>query len=199
MLIMKCTYIGLGNPGEKYKNTRHNAGRILLERIAIKNSVSGFDTINESKTIDVTFDIDSSKVVFVSPHVFMNNSGSTAKAYRDPETMLVIVYDDIDLPFGEIRLSYNKSGGSHNGVLSVVKQLGTQKFVTLRIGVSPINTLGEIMRPTGKGTVERFVLKDFSGDELNAFDELALRAEKVMLLLGTVGLQKTLSVYKTKV
>jgi PTH1 family peptidyl-tRNA hydrolase len=112
--------------------------------------------------------------------------------------MLVIVYDDIDLPFGELRLSYDKSGGSHNGVLSVVKQLATQKFVVLRVGVSPVDSLGKIRRPTGKGTVERFVLKDFNSEELKTFDELGERAEKIMVLLGTIGLQKTLSVYKTK-
>lgn len=194
---MKCTYIGLGNPGEKYKNTRHNAGRILLERVATLNNIIGFENLSETKTVDTTFSIDKCEITFVAPHVFMNNSGSSAKAYRDPESMLVIVYDDIDLPFGELRLSYNKSGGSHNGVLSVVKQLATQKFVTLRVGVSPIDAQGVIKRPTGKGAVERFVLKDFNTDELKTFDTLAHRAQKIMILLGSIGLNKTLSVYKS--
>lgn len=194
---MKCTYIGLGNPGEKYKNTRHNAGRILLECIATKNNIIGFDNVSETKTVEAALTLEKCEIVLVSPHVFMNNSGSTAKAYRDPESMLVIVYDDIDLPFGELRLSYNKSGGSHNGVLSVVKQLATQKFVTLRIGVSPVDAQGIIKRPTGKGTVERFVLKDFNSEELKSFDILADRAQKIMILLGSIGLHKTLSVYKS--
>ena len=194
---MKCTYIGLCNKGEKYKLTRHNAGRILLSHILQKNQIEDFDDAEENKIQEREFVLGGESVVFVAPATFMNSSGGTVKKYRDPETMIVVVYDDIDLPFGELRLSYNKSGGSHNGVLSVVKSLATQKFVTLRVGVSPLGDMGNIHRPTGRGVVERFVLKDFTHDELKSFEELAGRAEKIMVLLGSRGLEKTLSVYKS--
>ena len=159
--------------------------------------MSAFDDAEESKTQEQHLVLADQNMVLVAPATFMNTSGGIVKKYRDPETMIVVVYDDIDLPFGELRLSYDKSGGSHNGMLSVVKSLGTQKFVSLRIGVSPLDAMGNIRRPTGKGVVERFVLKDFTHDELKSFDELAERAEKIMVLLGTIGLHKTLSVYKS--
>ncbi len=194
---MKYLYFGLGNPGEKYEKTRHNAGRILLDIIA--NDYQVKETVNNSaKVITKEFMMDESSVIFISPLTFMNDSGGIVKRFRDPEHMLVVVYDDIDLAFGEIRLSYNKSGGSHNGVLSVVKQLGTQKFITLRVGVSPSDPVRGLQRPKGKGNVQTFVLKDFNFDELQKFPELAVEALRIMKLLHTIGLEKTLSTYNNK-
>jgi peptidyl-tRNA hydrolase, PTH1 family len=179
---MKYLYFGLGNPGEKYEKTRHNAGRILLDIVAKKHNA--VEKTNASgKVITKEFLLDDKEVIAISPLVFMNDSGGVVKRYREPDHMLVIVYDDIDLPLGEIRLSYNKSGGSHNGVLSVVKQLGTQKFITLRVGV-------------GKGNVQTFVLKDFTHDEQQGFAGLAVEAERIMKLLQEKGLEYTLSAYK---
>lgn len=192
---MKYLYFGLGNPGEKYEKTRHNAGRILLDIIA-KDYHASEIVNNSSKVITKEFMMDESSVMFISPLTFMNDSGGVVKRYRDPEHMLVVVYDDIDLAFGEIRLSYNKSGGSHNGVLSVVKQLGTQKFITLRVGVSPRDPVRGLLRPKGKGNVQTFVLKDFTHDEQQAFVGLAKETERIMKLLHKNGLEKTLSIYK---
>ena len=194
---MKYLYFGLGNPGEKYEKTRHNAGRILLDIVAENNNAT--ETTNaSSKVIIKEFKLDGSEVVCISPLVFMNDSGGIVKRYRDPEHMLIVVYDDIDLPFGELRLSYNKSGGSHNGVLSVVKQLGTQKSITLRIGVSPADPVRGMRRPVGKGNVQTFVLKDFTHDEQLGFKDLAVKAERIMKLLHINGLEHTLSTYKNK-
>lgn len=194
---MKYLYFGLGNPGEKYEKTRHNAGRILLDIVAKNNNAT--ETTNaSSKVITKEFLLDEKEVVCVSPLTFMNDSGGVVKRYRAPEHMIIVVYDDIDLPFGELRLSYNKSGGSHNGVLSVVKQLGTQKIITLRVGVSPADPVRGMRRPVGKGNVQTFVLKDFTHDEQQAFPVLAAEAERIMKLLHEKGLEKTLSVYKNK-
>ncbi len=194
---MKYIYFGLGNPGDKYEKTRHNAGRLLLDALAKKHT-DVVEEINQStKVITKSLMIGDADTLFVSPLTFMNESGGVVKRYRDPEQMLIVVYDDIDLPLGELRLSYNKSGAGHNGVLSVIKQLGTQKFVTLRVGVSPLDSLGRLHRPIGRGNVERFVLKDFSYDELQKISTLAERAEKIMTLLHTKGLEYTFSTYKS--
>jgi PTH1 family peptidyl-tRNA hydrolase len=194
---MKYLYFGLGNPGEKYEKTRHNAGRILLDVIA-KNNEAVETTNTSTKVIIKEFVLDGSEVMCISPLVFMNDSGGVVKRYRTPENMIIVVYDDIDLPFGEIRLSYNKSGGSHNGVLSVVKQLGTQKIITLRVGVSPFDPVRGLRRPVGKGNVQTFVLKDFTHDEQQKFPELAKETQRIMKLLHSKGIEHTLSTYKNK-
>jgi peptidyl-tRNA hydrolase, PTH1 family len=198
---MQFYYFGLGNPGEKYENTRHNAGRILLDRVAQRQSAAGIEVIEKTNLANKislkSLILADSETIFVSPLCFMNVSGGIVKQFRDPERMLVIVYDDIDLPLGELRLSYNKSGAGHNGMLSVIKSLGTQKIVSLRVGVSQQDSLGRLMRPIGQGNVQRFVLHDFTYDELKRFDELAIRAEKIMTLLHTKGLEYTFSTYKS--
>ncbi len=195
---MNYYYIGLGNPGDEYVFTRHNAGQILLQTIAKTMGALRTTSIDTKKTRKDDIDFPGASVSFIYPGCYMNDSGGVVKRLRAPENMLVIVYDDIDIPFGEIRLSYNKSGGSHNGVLSIVKQLGTQKFITLRVGVSQKDSLGRMRRISGAGKVQEFVMKNFSHDELTHFEMLAQTAINTMKLLHTHGLEKTLSIYKTK-
>jgi peptidyl-tRNA hydrolase, PTH1 family len=194
---MKFLYFGLGNPGEKYEHTRHNAGRILLDKIADKQIGVTTTEQKQNKITIRRFMFAGSETMFISPHTFMNDSGGVVKRYRDLEHMLVIVYDDIDLPLGELRLSYNKSGAGHNGMLSVIKQLGTQKIVSLRVGISPRNSLGKIQRPIGQANIQKFVLQNFSFDELKEIDLMVSNAEKIMTLLHSKGLEYTFSTYKS--
>ena len=125
--------VGLGNPGEEYENTRHNAGRIVGGLVEKKW---------DSKT----------KVKFLMPDTFMNHSGramvSLVKTNKDLEN-LVIIYDDIDLPLGKIKISFNKSSGGHNGLNSIIKALKSQEFVRIRVGISPVTPSGKIKKPKG--------------------------------------------------
>ncbi|MEN9852127.1 MAG: hypothetical protein RI996_70 [Candidatus Parcubacteria bacterium] len=197
-MYMKFLYFGLGNPGEKYEHTRHNAGRILLDVVAERQEGMVEASNQSRKVITKSFVLAGSEVMCITPLSFMNVSGGIVKRYRDPEHMLVIVYDDIDLPLGELRLSYNKSGAGHNGILSVIKSLGTQKIVTLRVGISPRDSMGNIRRPLGQAAIQKFVLDDFSYDEMKILKGLAVQVEKIMALLHTKGLEYTLSTYKNK-
>src|SRR3989344_5696434 len=108
--------VGLGNPGEEYENTRHNTGRIMVEMIEKK--------------------IAGSKIKFVLPDTFMNNSGkavaSLIKTKKDLAD-LVVIYDDIDLPLGKIKISFNRSAGGHNGLGSVIKALKSEEFLRIRV------------------------------------------------------------------
>lgn len=201
---MKYLYFGLGNPGEDYEKTRHNAGRIVLENIVVEKIKTNNDVavyvIDKKKSIKKTFIRNGNEISFMYPGVFMNATGGFVKQFREEGSMLVFIYDDIDLPFGEVKLSYNKSGGSHNGVLSIVKQLGTQKFITIRIGVSKKDHLGRAIRVSGKGKVQDFVMNNFNHDEIKELESLSInKVDKIMSLLEEKGLEKTLSVYKTDV
>jgi peptidyl-tRNA hydrolase, PTH1 family len=136
---MSYFIIGLGNPGEEYKESRHNAGRM---------AVSLF-TPNKKVTI-----IDSKE--------FMNNSGrAVAKFVKSKKAAekLIVVYDDLDLPLGAVKISYDKSSGGHNGLESVIKAVKTKEFTRIRIGVSPKK------KPQGEEKVLKFILSKFTPAE----------------------------------
>src|SRR3989344_5718504 len=122
--------VGLGNPGEEYKNTRHNTGRIVVGMV-------------ESKISD-------NKIKFLTPDTFMNKSGKAVvpliKTKKDLEN-LVVIYDDIDLPLGKIKISYNRSSGGHNGLGSVIKALKSEEFLRIRVGIAPATPSGKIKKP----------------------------------------------------
>ena len=130
--------VGLGNPGKEYTASRHNAGYLaidrLMDRYGIKLSSKNFDGLSGRGTID------GRKVMLVKPTTFMNNSGRCVKKivdyYKlDPANDLVILYDDIDLEPGMLRVRTKGSAGSHNGMKSVIQHLKTQEFARIRIGV----------------------------------------------------------------
>lgn len=142
---------GLGNPGIKYKDNRHNIGFMVVDNFAVSNGLS----FRYSRDLSCYFSkID--QYVLVKPNTFMNESGVAVFAvckYYDikPEDVLV-VHDELDLEFGKIRLSFNGSSAGHRGVTSVVEKLGTMDFARLRVGIG---------RPEGKISADKYVLADF--------------------------------------
>jgi len=161
--------VGLGNPGEKYKNTRHNAGFLALDYILNE----GDDFINakpshEFKSEMYTLQNGDDKIIFMKPQTFMNDSGQALKVicnfYKlNLATDLLIVHDEVDLPFGTLRSSDSSSAAGHNGVQSIIDNLGTQDFHRLRIGVESRASRNDL--PT-----DAFVLQNFTDDELQKFN-----------------------------
>jgi len=151
---------GLGNPGEKYKKTRHNLGFMILDRLAEKFSVN-FEKNSKFNAETAEVKNDSEKIVLVKPSTFMNNSGQAVQAIMSffkvsPQDILV-VHDEIDLTFGKIKIATDSGPAGHKGVSSIIESLGTKDFKRIRFGVQNENkTL-----PT-----EVFVLKNFSKEEL---------------------------------
>ncbi len=162
--------VGLGNPGEKYKQTRHNAGFLALDFIL--NDGDGFMTAKPSKEFKSemwTWQNGSDKVIFLKPQTFMNDSGQALKTICNFYKMdlcqdLLVVHDETDLPFGEIRISKNSSSAGHNGVQSIINELGTQDFNRLRIGVETRASREDL--PT-----DAFVLQNFTEEELKKLKE----------------------------
>lgn len=129
---------GLGNPGQKYENTRHNAGFDCIDALGEKYNI----TINEKKgkALTGTGVIHGQKVMLVKPQTFMNLSGTSIRElvdyYKiDPEEEFLVLFDDISLPPGEIRIRAKGSAGGHNGIKNIIKELGTQEFARVKIGV----------------------------------------------------------------
>src|SRR3989338_5641814 len=170
MYFMKLV-VGLGNPGKEYENTRHNTGRIMVGLV--------------QKKLDPK-----QKIKFLVPDTFMNNSGKAIapliKTKKDLEN-LVVVYDDIDLPLGKIKISFNHSSGGHNGLGSVIKSLKSEEFLRVRVGISPATPKGIIRKPKGEKAILNFLLGEFKKSELGTIKKLAKKASEAVEMIFTEG------------
>ena len=155
---------GLGNPGNKYADTKHNVGFDTVDLLARKYSVN----LNKIKFKAVYGEgkIGDSRVVFVKPQTFMNLSGESVSAvrswYKIPEERIIIIFDDIDISLGEIRIKRNGSAGSHNGMKSIIYQLGKDNFPRVKIGIGP--------KPDGWDLAD-FVLSKFTPEDRKIVDK----------------------------
>ena len=168
---MKYIIAGLGNPGAEYTNSRHNVGWQVVEAFADVHADDAFSPSKKVKGESAKGKIGKHAVELVLPHTFMNKSGtaiapllSNAKAAE----RLVVVYDDIDLPLGTMRLAFGRGSGGHKGVESVVRSLKTKNFVRLRVGIAPSTPAGKIKKPKGEKAVVDFVLGGFTKKEQEA-------------------------------
>lgn len=185
--------VGLGNPGEKYLKSRHNAGFIILREI------TGDDWTSESREKSLIHHDEflGQELCFALPQTFMNNSGLAVKTLQkkfgiSPEH-IVVVHDDIDLPFGTLRIAYGSGAGGHNGVRSIIDQMGTNEFVRIKIGIAPVGDDGKARKPSGgfftsaKTAVARFVLKDFTKSDIEKLKSLAPRVKDIIAALVRDG------------
>ncbi|WP_101772538.1 aminoacyl-tRNA hydrolase [Peptostreptococcus faecalis] len=150
--------VGLGNPGKKYENTRHNAGFDVVDKLASKNNIK-IDKIKHKALIGEGR-IGNEKVIIVKPQTYMNLSGesvvSVLNFYKVDLENLIVIYDDIDLDVGKLRIRKKGSAGSHNGMKSIIKHIGTVEFPRVRVGVS---------KPDKGRDLANFVLSRVSKDE----------------------------------
>lgn len=170
---------GLGNIGEEYKNTRHNAGVIISNLIEKKLG-------------------DSKKYKFVKIDNFMNNSGKTISYYiksKKDLAKLVVIYDDIDLPLGKIKISFNRSSGGHNGVGSVIKVLKTEEFLRIRIGICPTTPTGKNKKPKGEDKILKFLLGEFKKEELDILKKVAKNVSEAIEVIENESYQKAMTLY----
>ena len=153
---------GLGNPGKKYKKTRHNAGFQAVDFLVGKDVKWSDNKKSNAKIYKVE------NTIFAKPQTFMNDSGKAVRAlmdyYKIDAKDVVVIYDELNLPLGEIRVRENGSSAGHNGIKSIISHLGTDKFVRIRIGIS--NEKKE------KIPAEKFVLKKFPRKESKELQKL---------------------------
>jgi len=170
--------VGLGNPGEKYKQTRHNAGFLALDFVL--NDGDGFMMArpgHEFKSETFSLEKDGQKIIFLKPQTYMNDSGQALKVicnfYKlDLTKDLLVVHDDTDLPLGTIRMTDSSSSAGHNGIKSIIENLGSQEFNRLRIGVES--------RPSRDGLpTDVFVLQNFSDEELKKLNDEVFPKAKI--------------------
>lgn len=194
---MAYIFVGLGNPGEEYKDTRHNTGRILLEMFGKSLDAEWkFDKKLNATTAKVK--LGKTPVTLVLPETFMNNSGKAVKvlvnSVKSAEKMLVI-YDDLDLPFGVNKISFNKSSGGHRGLESIIKNIKTEKFTRIRVGISPTTPSGKIKKPKGEDAVTKVILGKFKDDEMKDLKKLSKKINEALEVFVSGGLEKAMTFF----
>lgn len=186
--------VGLGNPGEQYERTRHNVGWLVLD--VWRNAV-GLPTLHQSSKYAGRVSegvVAGREVVVLYPDTFMNQSGSAvAKLVPNAEvSQLVVVYDDVDLPLGEIKVSKGRGDGGHNGVKSIIAKLGTKDFVRVRVGICPRSFwTKEPKRPKG-AKLPKYVLGKFTNRELKEVEQVTAKVGEVIETIVTDGVERAM-------
>jgi PTH1 family peptidyl-tRNA hydrolase len=160
--------IGLGNPGKEYEGTRHNAGRMAVERLHDTHEFSLWKEEKKPKMQIAIGTLSGLKTTLVLPDTFMNNSGRAAAHFiknKKGAGSLIIVHDDLDLPLGMLKVSFGRSSGGHNGVESIITSLKTKDFARIRVGVSPKTAKGVARKPSGEDRVLKFLLGKFTPND----------------------------------
>ena len=190
--------VGLGNPGSEYSKSRHNTGRIILETIADKFDFSLWKNESKYNLERSKGDINGRKFDFILPNTFMNNSGNAVAVFiKDKKKLrdLVVIYDDIDLPFGSYKISFNKSSGGHKGLESIIKKVKSKEFVRIRVGISSKTSKGRAKKPKGEEAVLKHLLGNFKEDELKELKKISKEIALVLELISKDGKDKAMSVY----
>ena len=190
--------VGLGNPGKEYENTRHNTGRIILQQIAKANDFSEWKNDMKLKSLKSKGEIEGEKFDFLLPETFMNNSGNAVCQIIDDKKKLknlVVVYDDLDLPIGSLKISFNRSSGGHNGLESVIKRVKSQEFIRIRVGVCPVTPSGKQKKPKGEDAVKKFLLGPMKEDEFKEIKKISKKVAEIIAILSSEGKDKAMSIY----
>lgn len=183
--------IGLGNPGTTYVRNRHNVGFMTLSVMAALEGLH----FNERKLFHSEIASFGTELLLAKPTTFMNNSGlAAAMLVKQHNGLVVVVYDDIDIPLGEIKCSFGRGAGGHNGVQSVIDHLGTKDFLRIRIGVRPVHEelQSKILPPNG---FETFLLSNFAPFEDELRDQGIGKAIKVIEALPFKSTQDIMNEY----
>jgi len=192
--------VALGNVGEKYTNTRHNIAWLVMHEICQLHS-SPKPVYDKFVSGDVgVMQIGDGHLRLLFPHTFMNASGTAVKKFlpTDATEELIVVYDDVDLAFGEVRIAYGKGNGGHNGIRSVVSAIGTKEFVRIRLGIAPKSFwTGKVKRPASS-TLADFVLGRFSNSELKRIPDIATHVNLVLADIVREGHLKAMNQWNRK-
>ncbi|MGB0383747.1 MAG: aminoacyl-tRNA hydrolase [Ardenticatenaceae bacterium] len=180
--------VGLGNPGKKYANHRHNIGFQIIDLLAERHSLS-FDKKEKNARVAKGM-IGTHKVMLAKPQTYMNDSGRAVRAlvnfYKIPLTKLIIVVDDLDLSFGKMRLRPKGGSGGQNGMKSIIRELGSQEFARMRVGIG---------RPPGRMDPGAYVLQNFSKQQETEMAILRQEAADALELWLAEGINRAMNRY----
>lgn len=184
--------IGLGNPGSKYENTRHNVGFLAVDYLSERLGVHIFTkTFSKFNAIITEARINGNKLLLVKPLTYMNLSGEAVKPiidwYKIDIEDMVVVYDDLDLPLGKLRIREKGSAGGHNGMKSIIQHVGTDHFKRIRIGID---------RPKEESVVDHVLAKFTIDEKMNIDDSINILSEALVDWLNGVKFIKLMNTYQ---
>ncbi len=203
--------VGLGNPGEEYKDTRHNVGRMIVEsfaknaeRIAEKRDTkkaakqTGFEDFSFNKKYNAQIsvgEVNGEKVTLILPETFMNKSGKSLETLitsAKKAEKLVVVHDDLDLGIGRGKILFNRGSGGHKGVESIVRTIKTEAFARLKVGVCPTTPTGKLKKPTGDKLLD-FIVGPFKPAEMDEIKDVIKQASEALYILVNNGREKAMT------
>ena len=180
--------VGLGNPGREYRNNRHNIGFMVLDQLAGRLDSSFSRMKMDALMTAVRYK--GQRIILIKPQSFMNLSGkavaSFVRFYKLPLENLLVVYDDVDLPFQTLRMKPDGGDAGQKGVQSIIQELGTKEFPRLRLGIN---------RPPGRMSVSSYVLLDFSDQEGETLPFVLDQAADAILAFIEMGLNQAMTIY----
>lgn len=186
VLLQVEIIVGLGNPGEKYKGTRHNIGFMITSQLSLKNKING-KFYTKFNSIIGKGNINNKEVLIIQPLTFMNLSGKAVSEvlnwYKIDPAHLIVIFDDINLDFGKIRFRPSGSDGGHNGIKSIIENLGGFKdFLRLKVGIGP--DPGGVLR-------KHYVLQEFAASEKEILEDVINTSVEAIEFYLKEGLEKT--------
>lgn len=198
--------VGLGNPGDKYINTRHNIGFTTLDHLLKKYEPlkeSSWDDNKKTKSLIKRVSAKKIPVLLAKPQTFMNNSGMAVRLLLEyfkvqPED-LILVYDELDLPLGKIQVRFGGGTAGHNGIESIINSIGTDKFLRIRMGVGkPMRIDGSKFDQKRHHSIENYVLQEFTDGEHQEVRTMIKHVQKNLELLIEHGLDTFMSKFNSR-
>ena len=183
---------GLGNPGDKYKNNRHNIGFQIIDTYLTFFSQNKLIDKFDSEYTSINFK--ENKLHIIKPKTFMNESGIAINKcinfFKIPLENLIVIYDEMDLSPGNIKIKFGGGSAGHNGIKSIINCLGSEKFTRVRVGIG---------KPVNKEKISSYVLSNFTNDELNLFNEIKTNIKYIIEDLVIEGLPFAMNRFNSKI
>jgi PTH1 family peptidyl-tRNA hydrolase len=200
---------GLGNPGEEYKETRHNAGRIAAEYFAKASELPEFSLNKKYLSLVSSGEIKGKagkknvkeKVMVLLPETFMNKSGNAVKGLITSvkkAAQLIVIQDDLDMPIGKIKILFNRGSGGHKGIESIKRAIKTEAFTRVKIGISPETSSGKLRKPNDEDKVIDFIVGSMKKDDLAEIKKVSKRVSEALTMIVLEGRDKAMGEFNCK-
>lgn len=183
--------VGLGNPGTEYQNTPHNIGFLALDFFQKENNFPDFRLSAKNKALISENSLGGQKIILAKPQTFMNVSGQTVKKLAKPKSVIIVLHDDLAFPLGTIKINENRGANHHKGVESIIKELGHQKFIRIRLGT-------KLTEPLKKADLTKLVLKPFPATEQANLNQAISQAALALKTVIESGLEKAMTQFNQK-
>ncbi len=167
----------------------------MLEVFRARHNLPAWDADKKSKSLISKGEVAGEKVTLVEPETYMNKSGSALSYFiksKKAAENLIVIYDDLDLPVGSIKVSFNKSSGGHRGLQSIISAVKTEAFLRIRVGISPVTASGKLKKPKGEDAVGKHILGVFKKPEQDILKKVAMRVSDALEMLLTEGKEKAM-------